>query len=521
MTTTEIQAIVAEVLVLRNNPQWREDDDHLLATGKVLNSQVGRADIVETAARLRALAPAQMLLQTDLENGSGFVADGTELPPQMALGATGDTQLAYEWGYAVGLEGRRLNVDVTWSPVLDVNLNPENPIINVRAFGEAAELVGRLGAAATRGFIAAGMHPCGKHWPGHGDVAVDSHIELATVRCSRERLEQVEWPPYAAARQAGLESVMTGHLMVPAVDPDCCATVSEKLITGVLRNHLGYQGCIFTDSLGMEGLRRTIDSAQAAWMALRAGHDQVLVDYKRSPLETYEAVLAACLDGRVPLSRLQDAARRVRDLKARRRSLPPLPEAEIIRDRLHRVGRRVAEAAVTSCGELPPGGLDLGARPLLVILDDPKRSDAGIADEIARQKLQDAHPLAREVRRHLPCDVLVCAETPTEADRQRLREHLRTCTAVIGATFAHIQCYKGDGVRLPGPQVELWGEAAASGKLRAMMLFESPYALSGLPGGVPIVVGYGGDPFSVAASTAAVLGSIPCRGTLPVTATRR
>ena len=94
-------------------------------------------------------------------------------------------------------------------------------------------------------------------------------------------------------------------------------------------------------------------------------------------------------------------------------------------------------------------------------------------------------------------------------------------TAVIGATFAHIQCYKGDGVRLPGPQVELWGEAAASGKLRAMMLFESPYALSGLPGGVPIVVGYGGDPFSVAASTAAVLGSIPCRGTLPVTATRR
>lgn len=521
MTQADIAALVADVLVLRNNPQWQEDDDHLLATGKVLHSQVGRADIRETAARLRGMTPGQMLLQTDLETGSYFVADGTEMPPQMALGAANCEQLAYDWGEAIGLEGRRLDVDVTWSPVLDVNINPDNPIINVRAYGEDVAQVGRLGAATTRGFIAAGMHPCAKHWPGHGDVAVDSHIELAHIACSRERLESVEWPPYVVAGQAGLESVMTGHLMVPAVDPDNCATVSEKLITGVLRNQLDYQGCIFTDSLGMEGLRLTIDSAQAAWMAIRAGHDQVLIDYKRSPLETYEAVLAACLDGRVPLARLQDAVRRVQALKAKRRQVGPLPSEAEIHARLQDVGRRVAEAAVTLAGSLPAGGLELGARPLLIICDDLRRSDAGMADEIAGERVQATHPLADLIQADLPCEVLVCDEDPSDEDLQRLRERLGSATAVIGATFAHIQCYKGDGVRLPARQRELWAQVAAAGKLRTLLLFESPYALSDLPGDVPVIVGYGGDRFSLAASAGALLGKLPCPGKLPVTVARR
>ena len=238
--------------MLRNSPQWREEDDALVASGAVLNSQVGGKDTRERAAQLRALAPGPMILQADLETGSYYVSDGTEIPPLMAVGAAGDEQLAYDWGYAVGLEGRRIGLDVTWSPVLDINTNPDNPIINVRSFGERTEPVSRLGAAVTRGINASGLVACAKHWPGHGDVAVDSHISLPTLPLTLERLREVEWAPYRAARAAGLECVMTAHLLLPHVDPENCATVSPTLI-GMLKHELGFPGPIFTDSLGDGG----------------------------------------------------------------------------------------------------------------------------------------------------------------------------------------------------------------------------------------------------------------------------
>ncbi|MCE5237238.1 hypothetical protein LLH23_01945, partial [bacterium] len=347
MTHEELRALVAEVVVVRGTLQYRDEENELIASGAVLNSQVGGADIIARCRELRAMAPGPLTLQCDLETGSRFAADGTEVPPLMALGAADDEQLAYDWGHAIGLEGRRLGLDLTWSPVLDINTNPDNPIINVRSCGEDRDLVCRLGAAVTRGLRASGIEPCAKHWPGHGDVAVDSHISLPTVNLTRERIESVEWEPYRHARRAGLESIMTGHLLVPDIDPAHCATVSPTLI-GMLRHDLGFPGPIITDSMGMEGLRLTIDSAQAAWMALAAGHDQVLIDYKRSPLDAYNAVLAACGDGRVPEARLREAADCVRRLKARCAALPPLPAADEIRATLHDMARRVAEAAVTA-----------------------------------------------------------------------------------------------------------------------------------------------------------------------------
>ncbi len=520
MTEREVRELVAEVLVLRNNAQWREDDDRLVATGAVVNSQVGGADIRERAAHLREMCPSQMLLQTDMETASPFAADGTQIGPLMALGATDDEGLADDWGHAVGLEGRRLGVDTTWSPVLDVNTNPDNPIINVRAFGENAEQIGRLGAAMTRGFLRSGLHPCAKHWPGHGDVAVDSHIALPTLQVTRERLETIDWLPYRVARQAGPESAMTAHLLVPAVDPENCATVSHALITGVLREQLGYDGCLFTDSLGMEGLRLTMDSAEAAWMALAAGHDQVLVDYKRSPVDSVEAVVAACMDGRVPEARLRDAVARVLDLKLRLRSLPPLPSDAEIRAILDDIGQRLAEASITLSGALPEAGPDLGDRPLVVILDDLQRYGVSIAEEKEGSALEGAHPLAEIMHAHLPCEVVLCDEDPDADDLARVQARIADATAVVGATVAHIQSYKGSGVRLPVGQKQLWDDTWSSGKLRGMMLFESPYALSDLPADVPVVIGYGSDDFNLAAAAEAVLGKRSCPGALPVTVSR-
>jgi beta-glucosidase-like glycosyl hydrolase len=517
MTEQEVRDLVAEVVVLRNGAQWRDEENALIESGAALNSQVGREDIQERARELRELSPGQLLLQTDMETGSYFAEDGTAIPPLMALGAADSEELAEAWGYAVGLEGRRLGVDVTWSPVLDVNTNPDNPIINVRAFGEDAEQIGRLGAAMTRGFMRSGLHPCAKHWPGHGDVAVDSHISLPTLDKSLEELQEVDWAPYRVAREAGLESVMTAHLLLPQIDPDHCATVSHTLITGYLREHLGYEGCLFTDSLGMEGLRTTIDSADAAWMALAAGHDQVLIDYKRPPGESLEAMVAACVDGRVPEERLRDAVARVRDLKRRLREVPELPGEDEIRETIRDTGRRVAEAAVTAVGKLPQGGVKPGSRPLLVIFDDLGRHGVGVAEEGVEGGLEGMHPLAAIAREMLDCDVVVAAEEPLPEDVQRIEMRAEMATGIIGATVAHIQCYKGEGVRLPAKQRELARRAREAGLLRGLMLFESPYALGDLPKGVPTVVGYGADEFSLRASLEALLGKRDCPGNLPVT----
>jgi len=515
MDEREARSLVAQVLVLRGTPNWREEEDRLVASGAVLNSQVGGPDIAARCAALRQMAPGPMLLQCDMETGSGFAFDGTQIPPLMALGAAGSEELARAWGYAVGLEGRRLGIDVTWSPVLDVNTNPDNPIINVRSFGEDAGLVSRLGAALTRGMKESGLHPCAKHWPGHGDVAVDSHISLPTVNVTRERLEAVEWLPYRTARAAGLESVMTGHLLVPSLDPENCCTVSPAQIS-ILRDDLGFPGPIFTDSLGMEGLRTTLDSTEAAWRALVAGHDQVLIDYKRPPSESVDAVVEAVRDGSVPEARLRAAASVVTALKARLRENVPLPPAEEIRSHLASVARAVAEASVTAVGALSERP-DLGERPLLIVCDDLKRRGVGIAEEREGQELRGTHPLVRILREKAGFETLVFDEVPTPRDLEAVRASVAASTAVVGATFAHILCYKGEGTRLPGAQIELWREVAASGKLRAMMLFESPYALADLPAGVPVVVGYGADSFTLTAAAEALAGERRCPGRLPVT----
>lgn len=517
MDQTTLVSLVAEVLFLRNTAAYRDEENELVRSGKVLNSQVGGSDPRARADELRRLAPGPMLLGADMETGSGWAADGLKVPPFMALGAAGREDLATAWARAVGREGRRIGLDVIWSPVLDINTNPDNPIINVRSFGEDKETVSRLGAATVRGFRDSGIHFAAKHWPGHGDVAVDSHIALPRLDISRERLTEVELYPYRAAAAAGLESVMTAHLLVPSVDPEHCVTVSPRHMA-ILRGELGLPGPHFTDSLAMEGLRTTVDSAEAAWMALAAGHDLILVDYKRSPLESYAAVLAACRDGRVPESRLGEAAAKVRALKQRLANLPPLPPAATIRADLEAMAKQVAEASTTArnwTGSTP----DFGAKPLLLICDDLKRRGLEIADEQTAGGLAGRHPAVAALRQWADFTPVILPEDPAKADDDALAAQLDQATAILGVTFARISCYKGDGTRLPASQAALWRRLHQSGKLRAMLLFESPYALEDLPN-LPTVVGYGSDPASLQAATAALFGALPCRGRLPVTVRR-
>ena len=514
MNESEVRACVAEVVMLRSSVEFAHEEEALLRTGAARGLQIRSGQVRMRIAELRAIAPNELLVAADMEIGSPFAADGIALPPQMALGAAGCEELASAWGRAVGWEGRRLGIDVAFGPVLDVNTNPANPIVNIRSFGEDPDAACRLGAALVRGFMAAGLGSCGKHWPGSGDLAVDCHLALGHLLASRERLRALEWRPFAAAIAAGLNGVMSTHVMVPEIDAHACTTVSAQLIAP-LRAELGLRGLIYSDSLGMEGLRQTMDSAEAAWRSLAAGHDQVLIDYRRPPSDTIEAIVAAASDGRLPLARLRSAAEATRHYKAAFTARPPLPENVAIRQEIIRVGRQVAALSLTGWNgtAIRP---DLGPSPLVILCDDLVRVGAGVADELGNDNVS-RHPVASQILKRLSATALVLAENPTPEAITEALLAADGASAVLGVCCARISCYKGDGVRLPGAQRELWNKLRCRGRLPAMILLGSPYALADLPQGCPTIVGYGDDGFTVEAAMQALDTGSTCPGRLPVT----
>ncbi|MBL9079144.1 MAG: serine hydrolase [Planctomycetes bacterium] len=278
---------------------------------------LGRVDdAAALVPRLQAAAAVPLLVAGDFEGGVWFRLDGaTELGNQMLLGATGSAALAEQAGAVTAREARALGCHWVFAPVLDTNSNPDNPIINTRSFGEDPALVARLGSAFVRGVQREGLLACGKHFPGHGDVDSDSHLALPTVPGAGERLRRIELLPFAAAIRAGLGSVMTGHLAVPGLGerPDVPATLSQRILGGVLRDELGFGGLVVTDALDMGGVQGALPPAEVAVRALAAGADVLLMP--PDPLAARAAVVAAVQSGRVPVARLDAAVRRILQAK--------------------------------------------------------------------------------------------------------------------------------------------------------------------------------------------------------------
>ena len=302
--------------------------------------------------RLQAIASVPLLTASDFEWGVGMrIAGATRFPRAMAFGAAGDEQLAVEAGRITAVEGRALGVHVNFAPVADVNNNPRNPVINIRSFGEDPARVGALSAAWVRGLQDGGMLATLKHFPGHGDTSVDSHLGLPLIEHPRERLDAVE----LAAFKPGLAdaaAVMVAHIELPALDPSRGpATFSRPVITGLLRDQLAFEGLIFTDSMRMDGVADLGSSAENAVKAVLAGNDMVL----DSPdvLDAFRGLQRAVASGIITESRLDASVRRILTAKARlglhearRVNLDAIPTH--VGGRRHAdVARRVSERAVT------------------------------------------------------------------------------------------------------------------------------------------------------------------------------
>lgn len=280
--------------------------------------------------RLQSRARIPLLVTSDFENGGPGMrlnhsyalpsllaqGGGTSFPPTMAFGAAGDESLAFEYGRITAEEARAVGVHWLFAPVLDVNSNPDNPVIATRSFGEDPETVGRLGAAFVRGARQGGALSTAKHFPGHGDTRTDSHIVLPVIGADRERLDRVELAPFRMAVEAGVDAVMTAHVAVPQVLGDeRPATLSPYFMTRVLREEMGFRGILFTDALRMGAITNGYGAGEAAVLSLEAGSDVLLAPDGVG--RTIDAVVRAVESGRLSRERIDRSVRRLLEAKAR------------------------------------------------------------------------------------------------------------------------------------------------------------------------------------------------------------
>jgi beta-N-acetylhexosaminidase len=277
-------------------------------------------EVYETAMLTNAfqkLAKVPLLFASDFERGTGNqITNATLFPPLMSLGAAGSDGLAYEMGRITALEGRAMGIHMTYAPVVDVNVNPENPIINTRSAGEDPALVSRITAAFIRGCQANGMLATAKHFPGHGDTAQDSHSLLPTIEAGLDRLQAVELAPFRSAIAAGVRAIMTAHLSVPALDatPGLPATLSPAILTGLLRGAMGFRGLIVTDAMEMAGVTNSFTPEEAALKAILAGADVVLLP--PDPALVAASLVEAAKEGKIPAQRIDESVRRILEAKA-------------------------------------------------------------------------------------------------------------------------------------------------------------------------------------------------------------
>ncbi|GGQ21287.1 glycoside hydrolase family 3 protein [Streptomyces roseolilacinus] len=331
-------------------------------------------------AALAQRIPLPVLISTDQEHGivARVGEPATLLPGAMALGASGARDVARRAAHIAGAELAALGIRQNYAPVADVNVNPANPVIGVRSFGADPQAVARMVAAQVKGYRGAGVAATAKHFPGHGDTTDDSHTKLPYIHHTREQWETLDAPPFRAAIAAGIDSVMTAHIVVPSLDPsEDPATLSRPILTGILRERLGYDGVVVTDSLGMEGVRTKYGDDRVPVLALKAGCDQLL-----NPPDldlAWNAVLDAVRGGEIGEDRLDESILRILRLKAR---LGLLRDPYVTREKVDRVvGRRshldaadrIAEATTTlllnTDGFLPLNRLT--HRDLLVVGADP------------------------------------------------------------------------------------------------------------------------------------------------------
>lgn len=468
-----------------------------------------RAQVVRLVEELHEMCGIAPMITVDQEGGlvDRFrFAEMSCSPGAMALAATGDPSWTRRAHEIMGAELASLGITLNFAPCLDVNCNPGNPIIGARSFGADAQAVRNHGVAALLGLQAGGVGACVKHFPGHGDTDQDSHLELPCVSKSREQLDATELAPFRAAVEAGVDAVMTAHIVFPEIDdtPGLPATLSWPILTGLLREEMGFDGVIFTDSMAMQAVANRFGVGEAAVMAIEAGADVILACGSfEAHIATVEGLLQAVESGRLSPERIDESVERIFELKSRYGRLPQRQVGYPMMEHHHTM-TSICDKSVTVLSGAEQ--MVLSGRTLVLIPDVLPQTPLGEVD----RPVSLAEVLAVYNRNR----ALHIEEVPyhVNASGESWREISTRATE-----YDHVVVCLFSRSRLPDGQRLLVENLVRDGVRPTLVSFSSPYLFDGLPEPHRArLLTYNYSPLSLASLARVLLGQQDAPGRCPV-----
>jgi beta-N-acetylhexosaminidase len=482
-----------------------------LHVGGLIVSVGSPLDIAAKLNRLQERSALPLLIASDLEGGTSIRFNGgTPLPPNMGVAATGSDSAAYQMGRITALEGRAVGVHLAFAPVADVNNNPDNPIINTRSFGEDPVTVGRMVAAEIRGLQDHGMLATAKHFPGHGDTGTDSHLSLPVIASDWPRLDSVELVPFRSAIEAGVKVVMSAHIALPAIDPGepRPGTVAPGVLTGILRDSLGFDGLVVTDALDMGGITNAY-GADASVRAFLAGADLLL--QPANAAAAIAAMEAAVARGEITAERLDRSVRRVLQAKLdlglftrRTVSLDSLP-AIVGSARFLEEAREMAARSVVMVKDVngTVHGLRRGKPAITLVTfgeEDNRTVGLALAAELRRLGF------APGVVRLWPGSGAASYDSAAAALARR--------PVALFVTADKPTAWRGN-IGLPERLSSLIGTTARA-RPTILVSLGNPYLISRLPEVGSYLIGWRSNPVTEEAVARALAGAAPITGRLPI-----
>jgi beta-N-acetylhexosaminidase len=481
-----------------------------------------------------------LIFAADWERGLAFrLKEVTDFPHAMAFGATGNVEFARQAGRITAQESRAIGVHWNWFPDADVNSNPGNPIINTRSFGEDPKLVSDMVAAYIEGAHEYGMMTTAKHFPGHGDTDRDSHTSLPVVNQDKAYFENVALPPFRAAINAGVDAIMVAHILTPALDPQAnrVASISPAIVTGLLKQQMGFMGLVVTDAMDMGGLMKLFadggsaaTAGGAAVAAVKAGNDMLIIP---SDLDgAYNGLLQAVRSGEIPESRIDESVLKILRAKASvGLNKAKLVDISAVNETVASPGsvaiaQQIADSAVTLVRdnhqvlplEAAPEGTN-GAPTsyqvpgnthnctLLLIFSDDSRTDSGrLLDQQVRMRIPDAHVMYIDPRE-------------AAALKQPVMEAVAQAQKVIAAVYVFPSAGKlSNSATVQDASAALLGEVLQSAAAKTVVAaMGSPYIAAQFPGIQTYLCTFSNAQVSELSAVKAMFDEIPTTGHLPVT----
>jgi beta-N-acetylhexosaminidase len=460
--------------------------------------------------------PIPLLISTDQEGGSvvfRLVAPATAMPGNMALGAGRSAEDAYRSAEVIGTELASVGINQNYAPVADVNINPANPVIGVRSIGEDPDLVSELVAAQVDGYHDGGVSSAAKHFPGHGDTAVDSHFGLPEVTHTRTQLEQIDLPPFRAAIEHDVDTIMTAHVVVRSIDPSGApATMSEPILTGLLREELGFDGLVVTDALDMGGATSTYPPDVAPVQAFKAGADQLVLAPQMDV--AYGAVLDAVRSGEISETRLDESVYRILRLKMLKGLFDdPFVNAkkavEVVGARDHLADAQDITDRTTTLVKNDAGVLPLSHDPRSVLVTGWGVTTTSLLGNAISQRGQAVA-------------VFETGTTPTQARIDAAVALAGAADLVVVSTMNAASVDPNTGLPTASAlaQQRLVKALLATGKQVVVAGMRNPYDISYFTGAPTYLATYGYTPASMESLTRVLFGEVNPSGKLPVTIPR-